>query len=199
MRFIAVVYHHTYNNIKSQIEVVIRGIQYDSAMNAGQCNIDDGLLMNRAWRNGASDLTMVAFVCQGGLLPRFKSFIGKDGDLRVGQTWSNKWRNKLAVGFTSSDCASGNNLQILSQWILFAAQRGMSRVRLGLLPANIDNPDDEYNLDRLGGSIRTRFQRKKETGALYSCDLNTAEHLGRRVAEAVLHTQAVAHANRLIA
>jgi hypothetical protein len=72
--------------------------------------------------------------------------------------------------------------------LLFAAQHGMNWVNLGLLPGHIDKPNDENNLNRLGGWIGAMAQRNKETGTIYPCDLKTAEYLGSRVADALIRT-----------
>src|SRR4029079_18469830 len=79
---------------------------------------------------------------------------------------------------------SGDKLGTLVQLAVFAAQHGMIWVGLGLPPtyAAMDASADETN--RLGSHLGAMGQSRPGGGALPAGDVETAELLGRRVAEA---------------
>jgi multimeric flavodoxin WrbA len=105
---------------------------------------------------------------------------------KTGGIWAEQgWSGKMAAGFCSSDCASGDKLQVLTQMLLFSAQHGMNWINLGLMPGDIDRSGDENNLNRVGGWIGAMAQKDKTNGGLYPCDLKTAEHLGSHVAQTI--------------
>jgi NAD(P)H dehydrogenase (quinone) len=91
-----------------------------------------------------------------------------------------KWRNKIAAGFTNSGAQSGDKLNVLISMALFAAQHGMIWVGLDLMPGNC--PDD---LNRLGSWLGSMAQSDNESTDVTppESDLKTAAHLGQRVAE----------------
>ena len=62
----------------------------------------------------------------------FKSFL----DATSGRWQEQRWKNKLAAGFTNSAGLNGDKLATLQQLALFAMQHSMIWVGLGLLPGN---------------------------------------------------------------
>ncbi|MFE9422711.1 flavodoxin family protein [Kitasatospora sp. NPDC006697] len=98
--------------------------------------------------------------------------------------WSTRaWRDKLAAGFTNSGSMSGDKLHTLQYFALLAAQHGMLWVSLDLLPGwntTTSSPEDD---NRLGFYLGAGAQSFNDTAAVHDADLNTARHLGRRVAE----------------
>ncbi|MBR0560566.1 flavodoxin family protein [Neokomagataea anthophila] len=102
----------------------------------------------------------------------------------TGVAWvPQKWRNKIAAGFTNSGAMHGDKLNSLITMALFAAQHGMIWVGLDLF-ANIG--DDKMN--RIGGWLGAMAQSNRESPDLspIKSDLDTAAHLGQRVAEVTL-------------
>jgi multimeric flavodoxin WrbA len=98
--------------------------------------------------------------------------------------WSTRaWSDKLAAGFTNSGSMSGDKMHTLQYLALLAAQHGMLWVSLGLLPGwntTASSPQDD---NRLGFYLGAGAQSFNDTPAVHDADLNTARHLGRRVAE----------------
>lgn len=94
---------------------------------------------------------------------------------------SQAWRDKPAAGFTNSGTASGDKLAALMSMALFAAQHGMTWVNLGLLPGKT-----EQDLNRLGSWLGAMAQSDDAPAEITppAGDLNTAAHLGERVARA---------------
>lgn len=91
-----------------------------------------------------------------------------------------KWRNKIAAGFTHSSSLSGDKLNTLMQIMIFAMQHGMIWVGLDLLP---NQSQDEYKLNRLGSWLGLMSQSDMTKNLpLTPDDLATAKYFGKRVA-----------------
>ncbi|GGF71126.1 flavodoxin [Azorhizobium oxalatiphilum] len=91
-----------------------------------------------------------------------------------------KWRNKIAAGFTNSGAMHGDKLNSLMTMALFAAQHGMLWVGLDLFAGK--SAEDN---NRVGGWLGAMAQSNDESAELspIKSDLETAAHLGQRVAE----------------
>ncbi|MFC5201531.1 flavodoxin family protein [Streptomyces kaempferi] len=96
------------------------------------------------------------------------------------------WQDKLAAGFTNSGSKSGDKLHTLQFFQILAAQHGMNWINLGLHPGWNSSSASEHDLNRLGvfagAGAQTNIDEGPET--VHKADIATAEHLGRRVAEA---------------
>jgi multimeric flavodoxin WrbA len=98
-----------------------------------------------------------------------------------------KWKDKLAAGFTNSGSRSGDKETTLMQLAVFAAQHSMVWVSLGLMPGNNSSHGSEEDINRLGSSLGAMAQSNVDEGpesGPSQSDLKTAAHLGKRVAEA---------------
>jgi multimeric flavodoxin WrbA len=91
-----------------------------------------------------------------------------------------KWRNKIAAGFTNSGAMHGDKLNSLVSMALFAAQHGMIWVGLDLFAST--KTEDK---NRIGGWLGAMAQSDDASPDVtpISSDLETAAHLGQRVAE----------------
>ncbi|MFJ5272066.1 flavodoxin family protein [Streptomyces sp. NPDC088358] len=96
------------------------------------------------------------------------------------------WRDKLAAGFTNSGSKSGDKLHTLQFFQILAAQHGMNWINLGLHPGWNSSSASEHDLNRLGVFAGAAAQTNVDEGpeTVHKADIATAEHLGRRVAEA---------------
>jgi multimeric flavodoxin WrbA len=101
------------------------------------------------------------------------------------------WKDKLAAGFTNSAGVNGDKLNTLTSFAILAAQHGMHWVSLGLPPGWLFRSNGSAEeLNRLGGFIGAMAQSPSDLGAADApprADLDTAHHLGRRVATLALH------------
>jgi multimeric flavodoxin WrbA len=90
------------------------------------------------------------------------------------------WRNKVAAGFTNSGALHGDKLNSLIGLALFAAQHGMVWVGLDLFPGK--TAEDR---NRIGGWLGAMAQSDDAAPEVTppASDLDTAAHLGQRVAE----------------
>jgi len=96
------------------------------------------------------------------------------------------WRDKIAAGFTNSGAQSGDKLNTLTSMALFAAQHAMIWVGLDLKPGHSSSTGQVSDLNRLGSWLGAMAQSNVDQGAHVApiaSDLQTAAHLGQRVAE----------------
>ncbi|MEY9877403.1 NAD(P)H dehydrogenase (quinone) [Streptacidiphilus sp. MAP12-33] len=100
--------------------------------------------------------------------------------------FGSEWKDKLAAGFTNSGSKSGDKLNTLQFFTVLAAQHGMHWVNLGLHPGWNSSEASENDLNRLGFFLGAAAQTNVDQGpeGVHKADIATAEHLGRRVAEA---------------
>jgi NAD(P)H dehydrogenase (quinone) len=98
-----------------------------------------------------------------------------------------RWKDKLAAGFTNSAGMSGDKLLSLQQLAGFAAQHGMIWVTLGQLPGwqtSLGSAEDE---NRLASFLGLMAQSNADQGPDLvppPSDRTTAERFGRRIGEA---------------
>jgi multimeric flavodoxin WrbA len=96
-----------------------------------------------------------------------------------------RWRDKLAAGFTSSQCMNGDKLNTLMSLAVFAAQHGMQWVGLDLYGGWNSSAGSAEDLNRLGSWLGAMAQCDAGASpeqAPPPSDLRTAEYLERRVA-----------------
>jgi NAD(P)H dehydrogenase (quinone) len=105
-----------------------------------------------------------------------------------------KWRNKLAAGFTNSGAQHGDKLNSLISMALFAAQHGMIWVGLDMMPGNSSSTGSENDLNRHGSWLGVMTQSNTDQAADIApirSDLDTAAYLGTRVARTVSRFQPI--------
>jgi multimeric flavodoxin WrbA len=95
------------------------------------------------------------------------------------------WIGKLAAGFTVSGAKNGDKLHTLQYFGILAAQHGMHWINLDLMPGWNSSTGAETDLNRLGVSLGAAGQANidEDADAMPKADVETARHLGRRVAE----------------
>ena len=183
---IVVVFHSVTGRTRALAEAVVRGAESSAGAGEGGDEIVVHLLpVEEAMRAhgvlAAADA--IVFGCptyMGSASAQFKAFMDS-----TSAVWALQgWRDKLAAAFTHSAAPSGDKLGTLTQLAVFAAQHGMVWVGLGLPPtyAGVESNDDDRN--RLGSHLGAMAQSRPGGGVLPAGDLRTAEHLGKRVADA---------------
>ncbi|MEF3108623.1 flavodoxin family protein [Raoultella sp. WB_B2P2-3] len=113
----------------------------------------------------------------GTVSARFKQFMEES----TRTAWvSQAWRNKIAAGFTNSGSMHGDKLNSLVTLSLFAAQHGMIWIGLDLFAGKSNE-----ELNRVGGWLGAMAFSNDESPELspIKSDLDTAQYLGKRVAE----------------
>lgn len=94
-----------------------------------------------------------------------------------------RWKDKVAAGFTNSASQNGDKFSTLSQLMVFAMQMGMIWVGVGDLPGNNWSGGSRTDLNRLGTWIGAMGQSNADEAAPSVGDIDTAERFGRRVAQ----------------
>jgi len=181
MSFIAIVYHSGYGHTAKQAEGVARGALSVAGATAALVKVED---IDRHWADlEKADAIVFGSPTYMGSASPFKAFM--DASSKV--WFSQGWKDKLAAGFTNSSSQSGDKLATLQQFAVFAAQHGMIWIGLGLMPGNNSSAGGIDDLNRLGSFLGAMAQSNADQGPEQGptpADLKTAEHLGRRVAEA---------------
>ncbi len=181
MTQIAVVYHSGYGHTAKQAEAVRAGAASVPGVHVTLVPVEK---IEQHW-DGLEAADAIVFgspTYMGGVSAPFKAFMDASAGMWAGQ----KWKDKLAAGFTNSASQSGDKLNTLVQLAVFAAQHGMHWINLGLLPGNNSSKGSVEDLNRLGGFLGAMAQSNADVGADISpppADLRTAGELGRRVAE----------------
>ena len=106
----------------------------------------------------------------GGPAAQFKAFADASSDRWEAQ----RWRNKIAAGFTCGTSPNGDQVATLQYFGLLAAQHGMLWLGLDLVDS------DHEPVNRLGTQLGASAMTE---AGVEAPDLLTARYLGRRVAQ----------------
>jgi NAD(P)H dehydrogenase (quinone) len=110
----------------------------------------------------------------GGPAAQFKAF----ADATVDAWYEQKWRDKLAAGFTVSGTPSGDKFSTLQYFHTLAMQHGMIWIGLAEMPAQ---PNGVNRLGSWGGAMAETGQESPDVEPNEE-DKLTGEMLGKRVA-----------------
>lgn len=178
---ISIVYHSGYGHTAKVAELVAEGARRVEGTQGEFVPVAEG---NVQWeRLEASDAIIVGSPTYNGLISaKFKQFMEES----TKTAWvEQKWRNKIAAGFTNSGAQHGDKLNSLISLSLFAHQHGMIWVGLDLKPGNSDRKGSVEDLNRHGSWLGVMTQSNNDQDAdetPNSSNLNTAAYLGERVA-----------------
>lgn len=180
---IAVIYHSGYGHTRVQAEAVAHGASLPG-VEVRLVAVED---IEAQWDflDAAQALIFGTPTYMAGPSAAFKAFM----DATSGRWADQRWKDKIAAGFTNSAGMNGDKLAVLQMLSLFAMQHGMVWVGLGLLPGNHTSQGSPEDLNRLAGFLGAMAQSNADVGpeqAPPRADRETAAHLGRRVAEAAL-------------
>lgn len=183
-RTIAIVYHSGYGHTKKQAEAVKRGAEEVSGIAVALYSVDK--LGDADWvaLDAADAIIFGAPTYMGSASAPFKEFMDQSSKVWMEQ----RWKDKLSAGFTNSASQSGDKLSTLMQLVIFAMQHCMIWVGVGILPGNNSSTGSVNDLNRLGSFTGAMAQSNADQGpdqGPIQSDLDTAAHLGRRVAEMV--------------
>jgi len=188
MTSIAIVYHSGRGHTGVLAEAVRRGAAAVDGVSVDLISVEEfGPQTSEVWErlNRADAIIFGAPTYMGSASAPMKAFM----DATSRSFGRASWRDKLAAGFTNSASHSGDKLNTLVQFALFAAQHGMLWVSLGLPPGNNSSKGSVEDLNRLGSFLGAMAQSNADEPASLApiaSDQRTGEALGRRVAEATL-------------
>jgi NAD(P)H dehydrogenase (quinone) len=184
MSNIAIIYHSGFGHTRVQAEAVMDGASEVSGAKATLISVEQ---YEAQWDklDEADAIIFGSPTYMAGPSSQFKVFL----DATSARWADQRWKDKLAAGFTNSAGMNGDKLNTLQQFSLFAMQHGMIWVGLGLLPGNHTSTGSEGDLNRLASFLGAMAQSNADQGADIvpgASDRETARYLGRRVAEASL-------------
>ena len=160
---IIVVYHSGYGHTKLQAEAVARGA------GAELMSVD---VVDFAKLEEADAIIFGAPTYMGSVSAQFKAFMDSSS-----KPWfEQKWKNKIAGGFTNGAGMSGDKLNTLVQISVFAGQHGMIWVGMG------SNKDDRFGCG-IGAMAQSDNAAATEGVNPPKQDLILAESYGKRIAE----------------
>lgn len=183
-RQVAIVFHSGYGHTKRQAEAVLAGAEKVPGVAAKLYAVTD--LDDAAWGelDAADAMIFGSPTYMGSATAKFKEF----AEASSKRWYTQAWKDKLAAGFTVSASQSGDKLNTLVEMMIFANQHGMIWVGLGMLPGNNHSKGSIDDLNRLGSFSGAMAQANGDEGpeTMRASDLQTAEALGKRVAEMAL-------------
>lgn len=176
MTKVVVVYHSGYGHTQRMAQSVADGA------GAELIAIDaDGNLPAGGWEalDAADAIVFGSPTYMGSVSWQFKKF----ADASSKAWFAQKWKDKLAAGFTNSAGMNGDKQSTLNTLFTLAMQHGMIWVSQGLMPANTKGAqrNDVNYLVSYSGAIA---QSPSDAGAndMLPGDLETARLFGERVA-----------------
>jgi multimeric flavodoxin WrbA len=182
MTKVAIVYHSGYDHTAKLAQAVADGAAKVAGTHAQLIRTED---IDKHWHDldVADAIVFGSPTYMGSPTAAFKTFMEQSSKVWAEQ----KWKDKLAAGFTNSASQNGDKLNTLVALAVFAAQHGMHWINLGLLPGNNSTKGSVEDLNRLGSFLGAMAQSNSDQGAEVapiSSDLRTAASLGTRVAVA---------------
>jgi NAD(P)H dehydrogenase (quinone) len=179
---ISIVYHSGYGHTAKQAQAVAQGAASIENTQVELVAVGDGDI---PWATlEASDAIIFGSPTYNGLISaKLKQFME---DSTKTAWFDQKWRNKVAAGFTNSGAQHGDKLNSLISMALFAAQHGMIWVGLDLMPGNSSSTGSADDLNRHGSWLGAMAQSNNDQSPDITpsqSDLRTAAYLGQRVAE----------------
>jgi NAD(P)H dehydrogenase (quinone) len=184
MSTISIIYHSGGGHTAKLAEAVangaasVAGIKVNTIAISGK-DIIEGRYKNEAVlaQLDASDAIIFGSpTYMGGPSGQFKTFADATGGAWYGQ----KWKDKIASGFSVSNSPAGDKFSTLQYFHTLAMQHGMIWVGLGELPMQ---PNGVNRLGSFAGATAQAGQESPEV-APNEADKLTGEVLGRRVAQA---------------
>lgn len=174
---VVVVYHSGYGHTAKQAEAVANGAGAALiAINA------EGNISETDWATlaTADAIIMGSPTYMGSVSWQFKKF----ADATSKPWFTQKWKNKIAAGFTNSASMNGDKLSTLHYLFTLAMQHSMIWVGTGLMPSNSKTAkrDDVNYLASFSGAMM-QSPSDASPDEVHAGDLETARLFGLRVKE----------------
>ncbi|GAC1623208.1 MAG: flavodoxin family protein [Nevskia sp.] len=178
---VVVAYHSGYGHTKKQAEAVGEGVTRAAGVGVQIINVAD--MNDHVWQalDEADAIIFGAPTYMGGASAEFKKFADASSKPWLAQ----KWKNKIAGGFTNSASMNGDKFSTIQYFVTLAMQHGMIWVGTGLMPAN-KSTSTRNDANYLGGFAGALSQSPADLGpdaGPLPGDLETARLYGERVAQ----------------
>ncbi len=181
---IAVVYHSGYGHTEVIAQEVGRGAK-EAGVETSLIKISpEGKIEDAEWQTleTADAIIFGAPTYMGMVSGPFKMF----ADASSKPWFQQKWKDKLAGGFTTSGSLSGDKLATLQYLSVLAAQHGMLWVSTGIMGAHGENHQRQpEQINRLGSwlGVMSQTDQKPPAESPPQGDKDFAAAYGKRVAE----------------
>ncbi|MEJ1958701.1 MAG: flavodoxin family protein [Nitrosomonadales bacterium] len=177
MANIIVVYHSGYGHTAKQAEAVAAGA------NAKAIAIDaEGNISAESWAllDNADAIIFGSPTYMGTVSWQFKKF----ADASSKAWFTQKWKNKIASGFTNSATMNGDKLSTLHYLFTLSMQHSMVWVGTGMMPSN-SKAAQRNDINYVGSFSGAMMQTPSDASAdeVLPGDIETARLFGQHVAE----------------
>jgi NAD(P)H dehydrogenase (quinone) len=177
MAKLSIVYHSGFGHTKVVAEQVKKGAESVGAQ-VNLVSVDD-LAKDQSLWNPLDSSDAIVFgspTYMGNVSGPFKMF----ADASSKAWFEQKWKDKLAAGFTCSGSPSGDKLNTLQSLMVLAMQHGMIWV------GNAEMPYNEEGINRLGSfsGVMAQAGQVPPDQEPNEADRKTAERFGARVGKA---------------
>ena len=181
MKQISIIYFSGSGSTKKFAEAIYKGAATVSGANMNLLSIEGGDIVNGRYKNdkvinlldGSDTIIFGAPTYMGGVAAQFKAF----ADATVGSWYQQKWKNKIAAGFTVSGTPNGDKLNTLQYLQALAMQHGMVWIGTGEMPMQ---PNGVNRLAAWLGAMAQSIQG--DTDLVQADDLLSGEVFGKRIA-----------------
>lgn len=187
MTKVAIVYHSGYGHTKKQAEAVHAGAAGVSGADVELIAISaEGTITDAQWAalEAADAIIFGSPTYMGSVSWQFKKF----ADASSKPWFAQKWKDKIAAGFTNSASMNGDKLSTLHYLFTLGMQHSMIWVGTGLMPSNskaAQRNDINYVASFAGLMAQSPSDATPEEGPLPG-DLDTARLFGARVAQTAI-------------
>jgi NAD(P)H dehydrogenase (quinone) len=187
MANVAIVFQSGRGHTKIVAEAILKGVNVVQGATGnifeirGQ-DVHEGRFVNDKLMSALDESDGIVFGCatyMGSGSAIFKTFL----EAAFRPHWlEQRWKDKVAAGFTNSASQSGDKLSTLLQLTFFAMQMGMIWVGVGDLPGNNWSGGARSDLNRLGTWVGAMGQSNADEETPSIGDVDTAERFGQRIA-----------------
>jgi len=181
---VAIVYFSGYGHTAVQAEAVREGAESVADAVVSMHRIDEAGELPFGALEGLGQADAVIYgspTYMGGPAWQFKKFADASSKAWLRQGW----KNKIAAGFTNSASVNGDKFATIAYFWTLSQQHGQLWIGTGVLPANTKDsgPADLNWTAGFAGALAISPADASPDEAPRSGDLETAKHLGKRVAE----------------
>jgi NAD(P)H dehydrogenase (quinone) len=189
MTTISIVYHSNNGHTAALAEAIARGAETVEGTNVHIVEVAQRDIKDGRWSNPAiatlleksHAIVLGSPTYMGMVSATMKTFL----EWAFNPWRAQAWKDKVAAGFTNSASQSGDKLNTLVDFAVFAAQMGMIWIGVGDPPGNNWSGGSRDDLNRLGTWLGAMSQSNGDRPAREeppASDRATGERLGRRVA-----------------
>lgn len=187
MTRLGVVYQSGQGHTRSLATAILEGAQEVSGVSAEMFevtgkDVQDGRFAGAALLEKLDGCDAIVFGCatyMGSGSAIFKAFL----EATFLPRWlEQRWKDKVAAGFTNSASQNGDKASTLYQLMTYAMQMGMIWVGVGDLPGNNWSGGARSDLNRLGSWVGAMGQSHADEELPSLGDTDTARRFGTRVA-----------------